>query len=142
MSLVKSAVATSCKPPQSTGETSRGSRSKGKSRDYCTQECLQGLIMGGKLDPKCSNVIVHGLDRLRLNPKTLMRELDKQLSCDNPQLDSQLGCKSLHIHGTRGAFFEVILWPHGYTFVGKGVPIEFVEGSKHEELVYSRLTPI
>lgn len=42
----------------------------------------------------------------------------------------------------RGAFSEVVLWPYEYTFVGKGVPIEFVEGSKHEELVYSRLTPI
>lgn len=29
--------------------------------------------------------------------------------------------------------------PYEYTFVGKDVPIEFVEGSKHEELVYSRL---
>lgn len=139
---LKSAVATSCKPPQSTllshdydagddydpdtpsrqstrshrthpssfsssalGETSRGSRSKGKSREYCTQECLLGLIIGGKLDAKCPNVIAHGSDRHRLNPKTLMRELDKQLSCDNLQPDSQLGCKSLHIHGTPWGVF-------------------------------------
>ncbi|KAB8268668.1 hypothetical protein BDV30DRAFT_8757 [Aspergillus minisclerotigenes] len=123
-------------------ERSKGSRSQGKSRQYCTQKCLLGLIKGGELDRKCPNVSDHGIDRHRLNRATLIRRLDRQLSSDNLQLDSQLGCESLHLHGTRGALFKITLWSHGYTFVGKGTPVEFVEGSKHEELVYSHLSPI
>ncbi|KAA8648117.1 uncharacterized protein ATNIH1004_004000 [Aspergillus tanneri] len=123
-------------------EKSQGSRSKGKSRQYCTQQCLLGLIKGGELDRKCPNVSDHGIDRHRLNRTTLIRRLDRQLSSNNLQLDSQLGCESLHVHGSRGALFKITLWSHGYTFVGKGVPIEFVKGSKYEELIYSYLTPI
>ncbi|THC88505.1 hypothetical protein EYZ11_012047 [Aspergillus tanneri] len=113
-----------------------------KSRQYCTQQCLLGLIKGGELDRKCPNVSDHGIDRHRLNRTTLIRRLDRQLSSNNLQLDSQLGCESLHVHGSRGALFKITLWSHGYTFVGKGVPIEFVKGSKYEELIYSYLTPI
>jgi hypothetical protein len=58
------------------------------------------------------------------------------------QLNSQLGCESLHIHGRRGALFKITLWSHGYTFVGKGTPVDFLAGSKQEELVYSHLSPI
>lgn len=66
-----------------------------------------------------------------------MHWLDTQLSGEQPN------CESLHIHGTRGALFKVTLWPHACIFVGKGVPVESVENSKHEEaVVYSHLTPI
>ncbi|KAE8322891.1 hypothetical protein BDV39DRAFT_218158 [Aspergillus sergii] len=112
------------------------------SRRYCTQQCLLGLVKRGELDRKCPNMSYHGIDRHRLNRATLIRRLDRQLSSDNLQLDSQLGCESLHVHGTRGALFKITLWSHGYTFMGKGTPVEFVEGSKHEELVYSHLSPI
>ncbi|TWU70660.1 hypothetical protein ED733_000492 [Metarhizium rileyi] len=54
----------------------------------------------------------------------------------------QLGCESLHIHGTRGALFEVTLLSHGYRFVGKGVPSEFLATSKHEQSIYARLAAI
>lgn len=118
------------------------SRSKGKSRQYCTQRCLQGLIRGGKLDEKCPNVSDHGVDRHRLNRTTLLRRLDRQLSRDDLGPETQLGCESLHVHGTRGALFKITLWSHGYTFVGKGVPIEFVRDVKHEELIYSHLAPV
>ncbi|THC87286.1 hypothetical protein EYZ11_013267 [Aspergillus tanneri] len=43
-------------------EKSPGSRSKGKSQQYCTQQCLLGLIKGGELDWKCPNVSDHGID--------------------------------------------------------------------------------
>lgn len=56
--------------------------------------------------------------------------------------NTKLGCESLHVHGKRGALFKITLWSHGYTFVGKGVPMEFVNGLKHEELVYSRLASV
>ncbi|OJD13932.1 hypothetical protein AJ78_05669 [Emergomyces pasteurianus Ep9510] len=126
----------------SAAETSQSSRSKGKSRQYCTQQCLRGLITGSQLDRKCPNVMDHGVDRHQLTPSTLIHLLDLQLSNNNLQLDTQLGCDSLHIHGSRGALFKITLWSHGYTFVGKGVPVEFVQGSKHEQRVYSHLAPI
>lgn len=68
--------------------------------------------------------------------------MDEQLSSDDLRPDLELGCESLHVYGTRGALFKVTLWPHGYTFVGKGTPVEFVAGAKHEESVYSHLTQI
>ncbi|KAL4758473.1 uncharacterized protein BDW70DRAFT_170360 [Aspergillus foveolatus] len=94
------------------------SGSKGKSREYCSQQCLLGLVKGGQLDRQCPNVSAYG------------------------QLDTQLGCESLHVHGSCGAPFKFILWSHGYTFVEKGTPVEFVAGLKHEELIYSHLTSI
>ncbi|KAL4893407.1 hypothetical protein BDV59DRAFT_30432 [Aspergillus ambiguus] len=123
-------------------QDSQGSRSKGKSRQYCTQKCLLGLISGGELDWKCPNVSAHGIDRHRLNRTALIRRLNQQLSGDILRPDTKLGCESLHMHGRRGALFKITLWSHGYTFVGKGAPVEFVDRVKNEELVYSRLTPI
>ncbi|PWY90674.1 hypothetical protein BO70DRAFT_306788 [Aspergillus heteromorphus CBS 117.55] len=117
------------------------SSSKGKSRQYCTQRCLRGLIKGGLLDRQCPNVSDHGLDRHRLTRTTLIRRLDRQFFGNEQQL-TQLGCESLHVHGSRGALFKITLWSHGYTFVGKGTPVEFVAGSKHEESIYTHLTPI
>ncbi|KAL4958856.1 uncharacterized protein BDV14DRAFT_23722 [Aspergillus stella-maris] len=122
-------------PPQ-------GSDCKGKSRQYCSQQCLLGLIKGGRLDRTCPNVLDHGVNRHQLTPATLIRQLDRQFFSDNQQLDTCLGCESLHVHGSRGALFKITLWSHGYTFVGKGTPVEFVTGSEHEELIYSHLAPI
>jgi hypothetical protein len=100
------------------------------------------LVTRGRLDRECPNVLDHGVDRHQIDQMTLVHLLDQQLFRDNPRPDLELGCESLHIHGTRGALFKVILLSHGYTFVGKGAPIEFVKCSKHEELVYSRLKKI
>ncbi|PYH89800.1 hypothetical protein BO71DRAFT_402777 [Aspergillus ellipticus CBS 707.79] len=101
-----------------------------------------GLVKGGKLDQQCPNVLDHGVDRHRPTPSTLICRLDRQFFSDHQQLDTQLGCESLHVHGSRGALFKITLWSHGYTFVGKGAPVEFVASSKHEELIYSHLAPI
>jgi len=126
-----------------TAQSQRGSRSKGKSRQYCTQQCLLGLrTTWGSLDRECTNVLDHGVDRHQIDLAMLIRLLDDQLSTDALWPNMDLGCESLHIHGTRGALFKVTLLSHGYTFVAKGSPIEFAESSKHEESVYSRLTEI
>ncbi|KAI9035566.1 uncharacterized protein KD926_003226 [Aspergillus affinis] len=125
-----------------TGEASQRFHSKGKSRQYCTQLCLLVLVKGGEFDRTCPNVLDHGTGRHELNRITLIHRLSRQLSNNSLHRDSQLGCESLHIHGTRGALFKITLWSHGYVFVGKGVPAEFVKGSKHEKLIYSRLSPI
>ncbi|KAL2374386.1 hypothetical protein RJ035_003249 [Blastomyces gilchristii] len=123
--------------------TSQGdAQSKGKSRQYCTQLCLRGLATGGKLDWECSNVLDHGVDRHQINATTLIGLLDRQLCSGDLRPDLELGCESLHIHGSRGALFKVTLLSNGYTFVGKGVPVEFVDCLKHEESVYSRLSQI
>ncbi|KAI5285235.1 hypothetical protein KEM54_000736 [Ascosphaera aggregata] len=125
-----------------TMQNSQGSRSKGQSRQYCTQKCLLGLVRGGTLDWNCPNVSDHGVDRHRLNRTTLIKSLNKQLSSEIVHPDKKLGCESLHIHGSCGALFKITLWSHGYTFVGKGVPVEFVDRLKNEELIYSRLASI
>ncbi|CAI7673775.1 unnamed protein product [Penicillium palitans] len=130
-------------PPSSAATIPRdGSYSKGKSRQYCTQRCLLGLVTRGILDQKCPNVLDHGVGRHSISQATLIRLLDRQLSQHDPRPDLDIGCESLHIHGTRGALFKVTLLSHEYTFVGKGAPIDFVEHAQHEECVYSRLRPI
>uniref|UniRef100_A0A093VMC0 Reticulocyte-binding protein 2 like a n=1 Tax=Talaromyces marneffei PM1 TaxID=1077442 RepID=A0A093VMC0_TALMA len=120
---------------------SQHSTSKGKYRRYCTQRCLRGLRCKGPLDERCPNVTEHGVDRHRLNTKMFIKLLDRQLSRD-PDPNTELGCESLHVHGTRGALFKITLWSHGYTFVGKGVPTDFVECAKREEIMYSHLREI
>ncbi|CAG7996873.1 unnamed protein product [Penicillium nalgiovense] len=133
-------------PPSSAATKSRGGRgdssTKGKSRQYCTQQCLLGLVTRGSLDQKCPNVLDHGVDRHQISRATLIRLLDRQFFGQDPDPDVEMGCESLHIHGTRGALFKATLLSHGYTFVGKGVPIEFVEHIQHEERMYSRLRPL
>ncbi|KAL6232749.1 hypothetical protein BDW75DRAFT_246950 [Aspergillus navahoensis] len=96
----------------------------------------------GNLDQQCPNVSDHGVNRHQLTPATLIHRLDQQFFSDQQQLDTQLGCESLHVHGSRGPLFKITLWSHGYTFVAKGTPVEFVAGLKHEELIYSHLTSI
>ncbi|CDM36994.1 hypothetical protein DTO006G1_1951 [Penicillium roqueforti] len=130
-------------PPSSTTVISRGgSSSQGKSRQYCTQQCLLGLVTRGRLDEKCPNVRDHGVGRHSISQVTLISLLHRQLSMHDPRPDLEIGCDSLHIHGSRGALHKVTLLSHGYTFVGKGVPVEFVKYAQHEESVYSRLRPI
>jgi hypothetical protein len=120
---------------------SQQSGSKGKSRKYCTQQCLRGLRGKGPLDLKCPNASEHGADRHRLNTTMLIKLLDRQFS-EDPDPNKELGCESLHVHGTRGALFKITLWSHGYTFVGKGFPIDFIECAEHEEAMYSHLRTI
>ncbi|QGA17402.1 hypothetical protein EYB26_005073 [Talaromyces marneffei] len=115
--------------------------SKGKSRKYCTQKCLRGLRCKGPLDRKCPNASEHGAGQHQLNTAMLIKLLDRQLSQD-PDPHKELGCESLHVHGSRGALFKITLWSHGYTFIGKGVPIDFIDCAKREEMIYSHLREI
>ncbi|EEA18486.1 hypothetical protein TMatcc_001228 [Talaromyces marneffei ATCC 18224] len=120
---------------------SQQSNSKGKSRKYCTQQCLRGLRDKGPLDRNCPNASEHGVNRHRLNTTMLIKSLGRQLS-EDPGPDKELGCQSLHVNGKRGALFKITLWSHGYTFVGKGVPIDFIECAKREEMIYFHLRAI
>ncbi|OAA42190.1 Protein kinase-like domain protein [Metarhizium rileyi] len=127
---------------QAASEASKDTSTRGIVREYCTQHCLQGLKIQAPLDPTCPNASTHGVDRHRLGPAAVIRRLSKQFSPQDLHLDTQLGCQSLHTHGARGALFKVTLLSHGYTFVGKGVPAEFVAYLKHEESIYAHLAEI
>ncbi|KUL75215.1 hypothetical protein ZTR_09812, partial [Talaromyces verruculosus] len=76
---------------------SQQSTSKGKSRKYCTQQCLRGLRDKGPLDRKCPNAREHGTDQHQLNTAMLIKLLDRQLS-EDPGPDKELGCESLHMN--------------------------------------------
>lgn len=93
------------------------------------------------MDRNCPNVLDHGTDHHRLNQTTLIRQLKQQLSPKKLQPGTNLGCESLHVHGKRGALFKITLWSHGYTFVGKGAPREFVDGIKRERLTRIHVLP-
>lgn len=60
-------------------------------------------MMGGESDQKCPNVLDHGHQH---NPRTLIRRLSR-LFPDDLNFDSNLGCESLHTHGTHGALSKL-----------------------------------
>lgn len=115
---------------------------QGKQRSYCTQRCLLGLANGGLLDKACPNVEEHGTDTHQIDQVTFISLLEKQILNEDIVPESFTGCESLHQHGARGALFEVILMPYGYTLVGKGFPAEFRRFLEHEHVVYEHLASI
>ncbi|WEW55867.1 hypothetical protein PRK78_001300 [Emydomyces testavorans] len=129
-------------PPASSKQSQSTSVTKDKTRQYCTQKCLLGLANGGPLDRACPNLREHGTDQHQIDQPTLVSLLEKQILKEDVRPDTFGGCESLHKHGTRGALFEVILMPYGYTLVGKGFPIEFRRVLEHEKAVYEHLAPI
>ncbi|EFW18617.1 hypothetical protein D8B26_005366 [Coccidioides posadasii str. Silveira] len=123
----------------------RNSTSQIRSRPYCTQRCLLGLSKGGPLDQDCPNVADHGTDKHPIGLSEFVSLLHKRLSYqDNRRYGAyeSAGCESLHIHGSRGALFEVVLIQYGYKLVGKGFPANFTQYLQQEEAVYKRLLPI
>jgi hypothetical protein len=106
-------------------------------RQYCTLQCLRGLVSGGVLDPSCPNVRDHGDGRHVLKQSTFFHLLRQQLFTT---LDSD--CDVVAIHGSRGALLKVTLASHGYTVVAKSTVPEFVEHLRYEATVYQRLYPI
>lgn len=115
---------------------------EGNQRQYCTQKCLLGLANGGSLDKACPNVEEHGTEFHQIDQGTFISLLEKQILNEDIGPYSFTGCESLHQHGARGALFEVILMPYGYTLVGKGFPVEFRQIFKHEKMVYEHLASI
>ncbi|KAH7231142.1 hypothetical protein BKA59DRAFT_550030 [Fusarium tricinctum] len=136
---------------RSTGQTSRRSerlarRPRGDShqqgRQYCTQNCLLGLVRGSPLDLKCPNVSLHCKGRRTdtghpVSHRKWLELLWKQLE---RSLDD--GISRLKQEGTRGVLFKVTLLAYGYTFLGKGTVQAFISDLTHEAAVYDRLNPI
>lgn len=111
--------------------------SKGKSRQYCSQRCLLGLVNRGPLDMGCPNVLDHGNGRHSIGKATFLKLMHKQLSKD---LDTD--CKSVGLYGARGALLKITLTLHGYTVAAKCTVVHFIRHLKHEAAIYKKLRPI
>lgn len=112
-------------------------------REYCTQQCLLGLLRQSPLDPKCPNVALHhrknrayARARHPVDHAEWLKLLWKQLE---RSLDD--GITRTGQSGARGVLFKVTLLEYGYTFVGKGTVRAFIKDLEHEAAVYDRLKP-
>ncbi|KAH8708410.1 hypothetical protein GQ44DRAFT_628179 [Phaeosphaeriaceae sp. PMI808] len=117
--------------------SSRNSPQGAQSGQYCTQNCLRGLVEGGPLDMRCPNVRVHGKSYHQIDRPTFLARIRQQLSGD---LDTD--CKPVSLPGACGVLFRVRLKSHGYTVAAKCTPIDFVHRLKREATVYDLLRPI
>ncbi|KAH8165240.1 hypothetical protein CIB48_g3011 [Xylaria polymorpha] len=124
---------------QATSSSSSPSQSsrRGRSGQYCTQNCLLGLVNGGPLDMSCPNVRDHGQSHHQIDQPTFLVHIRQQLSSD---LDTD--CKPVSLPGACGVLFQVRLKSHGYTVAAKCTPLDFVHRLQHEATVYNVLRPI
>ncbi|KAK1907866.1 hypothetical protein P3342_006196 [Pyrenophora teres f. teres] len=127
--------------PRTHATTNSSSRSqsshRGQSGQYCTQNCLLGLVRGGSLDMSCPNVRDHGESHHQIDSPTFLTRIRQQLSND---LDTD--CKPVSLPGACGVLFQVRLKSHGYMVAAKCTPIDFVHRLQHEATVYDLLRPI
>ncbi|KAF2626984.1 hypothetical protein BU25DRAFT_440232 [Macroventuria anomochaeta] len=115
----------------------RQSRHVGNGGQYCTQNCMLGLVKGGSLDFTCPNVKRHGTHHHLISLTTFLKRIRKQLARD---LDRN--CDPIGLHGACGVPFCVRLDSHGYTVVAKACPTYFVYRLRWEATVYDVLRPI
>jgi hypothetical protein len=128
-------------------------------REYCTQECLLGLVRGLARDPRCPNAPLHTTKqalppaspdndakeaahpdsalRHPINHAQFLELLQQQLQ---RTLDDDI--VPLGKEGARGVLLKATLREYGYTFVGKGTVQAFIRHLEHEAAVYERLRPI
>ncbi|KAF2843551.1 hypothetical protein M501DRAFT_926687 [Patellaria atrata CBS 101060] len=116
---------------------SRNSRRGAQSGQYCTQNCLRGLVEGGPLDMLCPNVRDHGESYHQIDTPTFLDLIRQQLS---KTLD--IDCNPVGVPGACGVLFRVRLRSHGYTVAAKCTPIDFVHRLKREATIYEHLRPI
>ena len=111
-------------------------RGVGRQRQYCTQECLLGIVRGLPLDERCPNASLHHRhgNRHAIDLQEFRALVRNQLAKD---LDHD--CEPLGLQGARGALFRITLAAHGYVFVGKGTVRAFVPTIVHEGRVYQQL---
>lgn len=117
---------------------STGGNDKGN-RQYCTQNCLLGMVRGLRLDEKCPNVTLHrrGGNHHQIGLKKFTELVQEQLIRN---LDDD--CEPLGLQGARGALFKLALTSHGYTFVGKGTVKHYIPALLHEGRVYDQLKDV
>ena len=116
----------------------KGSASEQHQRQYCTQECLLGLVQGNALDESCPNAGLH-----RCGRKGRKHLLTKQQfpTLVQSQLARSLddNVKELHKQGIRGALFEIDLVAYGYMLVAKATIDVYIPYLMHEGRIYDRL---
>lgn len=117
--------------------TGRVSTQGAQSGQYCTQDCLLGLMQGGPLDMQCPNVRVHGEQCHQIDRPAFLARVRQQLSED---LDTD--CEPVSRPGSCGVLFRVRLKSHGYTIAAKATPIDFVHRLQWEASIYDLLRPI
>ncbi|KAI9777152.1 MAG: hypothetical protein M1816_004909 [Peltula sp. TS41687] len=139
-----SATTTRSQQGKGTVNQGRSGGEKQQRRQFCTQQCLLGLVRGLPLDERCPNTDTHRQSALHLPNKhgldraELRRLLEEQLDQD---ADDE-GFESLDRSGWAGALFRVTLFSHGYTFVGKGTVAALIRVLQKEAQVYERLEEI
>ncbi|EFR00754.1 hypothetical protein MGYG_03758 [Nannizzia gypsea CBS 118893] len=105
---------------------------------FCTQKCLIGLKLGGKLDESCPNVALHRKtkdnDSHSIDAKTLVQLINQQL---DKNLD--IDCTPIGKCGTTGAPFKITCTEYGYTVVGKGTTTHLWGVVSREAEIYSFL---
>ncbi|KAM0714557.1 hypothetical protein Q7P37_009853 [Cladosporium fusiforme] len=100
--------------------SNRGKRENQRTRAFCTQRCLLGLVNGGNLDRGCPNVDKHGVDVHRIDKDAFLTLMCRQLS---RTLDSDF--EPCGRPGSRGVPFRATLASHGYTVIAKCTPSDF-----------------
>lgn len=110
---------------------------EGKSRQYCSQRCLLGLVNGGPLDIGCPDVLGHGNGCHPINRATFIKLMHKQLS-----EDQDTGCVSVRLRGARGTLLKITTSLHGYTVAAKCTIVNFIRHLKREAVIYKQLHPI
>ena len=122
-------------------DTQDSSSDGNQHRQYCTQNCLLGLVQRLALDKDCPNVKLHrqgkkGRTHL-LNKEQFSGLIQRQLAVDR---DHNL--RELKQQGFRGTLFQITLASHGYTCVGKATREVYVPALQHEGKIYDRLQSI
>ncbi|KAI1082419.1 hypothetical protein F5B20DRAFT_531207 [Whalleya microplaca] len=131
----------------------RGGGGGKQGRQYCTQQCLLGLVRNGRLDKYCPNVALHCQGTQPPPPQPLPPQPPPPQGLPHPishgeflrllseQLKKSLdyGVTRLGLQGSRGALFQVTLLAYGYTFVSKATVPAFISDFQHEEKVYRLL---
>ena len=127
---------------QTSNETSSSSRKRHE--NYCTHQCLLGLVNKGALDPSCPNYEFHpkrgkgrGKKRHAIGVEKLRKLLLAQI-----QITMNTNIEPLGLEGSRGAIFKLTLESHGYTMIGKGTPPLHVADLKVERRAYDLLHPL
>ncbi|OHE90346.1 hypothetical protein CORC01_14359 [Colletotrichum orchidophilum] len=117
--------------------SSQGKQINIKDRQFCTPQCLLGLVNGWLPDEHCQNFQDHG--HQHLNRLDFLRLIRIQLAKDRGY-DADV--VPLHLSGSTGSLFKVRMSSYGYTFVAKGVETLDLARLRHENEVYDRLRSI
>lgn len=108
-----------------------------RSRPFCSQECLLGLVLGKAVDRSCPNADSHG--QMHITHPEFLRLIRAQLAVDRGR---DADCMPMYRSGSRGSLFKARLSSHGYTLLAKGMETLDHAHLQHENEIYDRLLPI